>query len=420
MRSRTLFGRHTALAVVALIFVALLAAAGLRSTPGVLMVPWGAAFGWSRGVISLAAATGIFLFGLTGPFAAAAMQRFGIRTTMITALALMGASSFASLFMTAPWQLVLTWGVVSGIGSGCITNVLSATIVNRWFVTNRGLVMGLFAASTSTGTLVFIPVLSAIAQSGGWKPVVECVAAAMLVLIPVVWLFLPEWPRDAGQQPYGADADHPAETRTQGNPLKAAFGALGEGLRNRDFWLLAATFFVCGFTTNGLVGTHMIALCHDHGMEAVAAGGLLAIMGLFDLVGTTASGWLTDRVDPRKLLFAYYGLRGLSLIYLPFANFTFFGLSLFAVFYGLDWIATVPPTLAIANRVFGTKKAPILFGWISASHQIGAASAAFFAGVSRTATGSYLDSFVVAGFVAVLAAILCLGMNGPAATPVAA
>jgi len=420
MRSRTLFGRHTALAVVALIFVALLAAAGLRSTPGVLMVPWGAAFGWSRGVISLAAATGIFLFGLTGPFAAAAMQRFGIRTTMITALALMGLSSCASLFMTQPWQLVLTWGVVSGIGSGCITNVLSATIVNRWFVTNRGLVMGLFAASTSTGTLVFIPVLSAIAQSGGWKPVVECVAAAMLVLIPVVWLFLPEWPRDAGQQPYGADADHPAETRTQGNPLKAAFGALGEGLRNRDFWLLAATFFVCGFTTNGLVGTHMIALCHDHGMEALAAGGLLAIMGLFDLVGTTASGWLTDRVDPRKLLFAYYGLRGLSLIYLPFANFTFFGLSLFAVFYGLDWIATVPPTLAIANRVFGTKKAPILFGWISASHQIGAASAAFFAGVSRTATGTYLQSFVIAGFVAVLAAFLCLGMKGPAGKPAAA
>jgi sugar phosphate permease len=405
---RSFFGRHYALAVVAIIFVALLAAAGLRSTPSVLMVPWEQAFGWSRQAISFAAATGIFLFGLTGPFAAAAMQRFGIRATVMTALAMMGLSSTASLFMTQSWQLVLSWGVVSGIGSGCVTTVLSAVIVNRWFVTNRGLVMGLFAASTSTGTLIFIPVLSAIAQGHGWKPVVICVAAAMALLIPLVFWLLPEWPADIGAVPFGADPDHPVEVRERKNPLKAAFSTLSEGLQSRTFWLLAATFFVCGFTTNGLVGTHMIALCHDHGMEAVAAGGLLAIMGFFDLVGTTASGWLTDRVDPRKLLFAYYGLRGLSLIYLPFANFTFYGLSLFAVFYGLDWIATVPPTLAIANKAFGIRKAPILIGWISASHQIGAASAAFFAGASRTATGSYLDSFVVAGFVAVVAAFLAL------------
>ena len=422
MQTRKIFGQHYALAVVAIIFVALLAAAGLRSTPGVLMVPWGHAFGWSRATISFAAACGIFLFGLTGPFAAAAMQRFGIRATVMAALAMMCLSSAASLFMKTPWQLVLSWGLVSGIGSGCIAPVLSATIVNRWFVTNRGLVMGLFAASTSTGTLVFIPALSAIAEHGGWKPVVTCVAVAMALLIPLVFFLLPEWPSDVGEKPFGAKADHPDEIRSRTNPLKTAFGALGEGVQSRDFWLLAATFFVCGFTTNGLVGTHMIALCHDHGMDAVAAGGLLAIMGLFDLVGTTASGWLTDRVDPRKLLFAYYGLRGLSLIYLPFANFTFFGLSLFAVFYGLDWIATVPPTLAIANKAFGIKKAPVLFGWISASHQIGAASAAFFAGASRTATGSYLDSFVLAGFVAVAAAFMALmiGRKGREPSPVPA
>jgi len=416
---RRVFGRHYAMAVTAIIFVALLAAAGLRSTPGVLMVPWEEAFGWSRQTISFAAATGIFLFGLTGPFAAAAMQRFGIRVTVMTALAMMSLSSAASLFMSQSWQLVLTWGVVSGIGSGCVTNVLSATIVNRWFATNRGLVMGLFAASTSTGTLIFLPVLSAISLDHGWKPVVFCVAAAMALLIPLVFFLLPESPADVGTVPYGADADHPVEIRERGNPLKAAFSALGEGCRSRSFWLLSATFFVCGFTTNGLVGTHMIALCHDHGMDAVAAGGLLAIMGLFDLVGTTASGWLTDRVDPRKLLFAYYGLRGLSLIYLPFADFTFFGLSLFAVFYGLDWIATVPPTLAIANRAFGTKKAPILFGWISASHQIGAATAAFFAGALRTSTGSYAEPFIIAGFVAVAAAFLAL-MIGTKGRPTAA
>jgi MFS family permease len=417
---RRFFGRHYALAVTAIIFVALLAAAGLRSTPGVLMVPWGDAFGWSRQTISFAAAIGIFLFGLTGPFAAAAMQRFGIRATIITALAMMSLSSAASLFMTESWQLILTWGVVSGIGSGCITNVLSATIVNRWFVTNRGLVMGLFAASTSTGTLVFLPVLSAISIDHGWKPVVFCVAIIMALLVPVIYFLLPEKPADVGTVPFGADADHPVEVHERANPLKTAFSALGEGLKSRTFWLLAVTFFVCGFTTNGLVGTHMIALCHDHGMDAVAAGGLLAIMGLFDLVGTTASGWLTDRVDPRKLLFAYYGVRGLSLIYLPFADFTFYGLSLFAVFYGLDWIATVPPTLALANKAFGIKKAPILFGWISASHQIGAASAAFFAGALRTSTGSYLESFVIAGFVAVIAAFLALAIGTKSHKPAVA
>jgi MFS family permease len=411
MGKRSFFGRHYALAVTCLIFCALLAAAGLRSTPGVLMVPWEHAFGWSRSSISFAAATGIFLFGITGPFAAAAMQRFGIRTTMMAALAMMCLSSLASLFMTQTWQLVLSWGLVSGIGSGCITNVLSATIVNRWFVTNRGLVMGLFAASTSTGTLIFLPVLSAIAENDGWQPVVMCVAAAMALLIPVVFFFLPEWPQDIGEQPYGADADHPVPVREKTNPIHTAFSALGEGIKHRDFWLLAGTFFVCGFTTNGLVGTHMIALCSDYGMAATAAGGLLAIMGLFDLVGTTASGWLTDRVEPRKLLFYYYGLRGLSLIYLPFANFTFGGLSLFAVIYGLDWIATVPPTVAIATRTFGPKRAPILFGWISASHQVGAASAAYFAGISRTYFGTYLEAFVLAGVVAVAAAFVSLAIG---------
>jgi predicted MFS family arabinose efflux permease len=222
---------------------------------------------------------------------------------------------------------------------------------------------------------------------------------------------LPEWPQDIGEQPYGADAEHPVPVREKTNPIRTAFSALGEGLRNRDFLLLSGTFFVCGFTTNGLVGTHMIALCTDMGLAVTAAGGLLAIMGLFDLVGTTASGWLTDRVEPRKLLFYYYGLRGLSLIYLPFANFTFGGLSLFAVIYGLDWIATVPPTVAIATRTFGPKKAPILFGWISAAHQVGAASAAYFGGVSRTYYGTYLEAFVFAGVIAVIAAFASLAIG---------
>jgi MFS family permease len=396
---------------VAVVFLALLAAAGVRSTSAVLMVPWGNAFGWSRSVISFAAATGIFLFGFTGPFAAAAMQRFGVRCTVLFALALMSASALSSLLMTQPWELILSWGVVSGIGSGCVAGVLSATIVNRWFVTNRGLVMGLLAASTSTGTLIFFPALSAIQEWGGWKPVVLIVAVCLLVLIPLVFLFLPEWPADVGAVPFGADSDHLAPPRVTRNPLSLAFRGLADGMRNRDFWLLAGTFFVCGFTTNGLVGTHMIALCGDHGMDAVAAGGLLAMMGFFDLIGTTLSGWLTDRYDPRKLLFAYYGLRGLSLIYLPFADFSFRGLSLFAVFYGLDWIATVPPTLALTNKTFGKERAPVIFGWIFASHQVGAASAAFLAGWSRGVSGSYLQAFIIAGFTGVAAAFMALAIG---------
>jgi predicted MFS family arabinose efflux permease len=335
------------------------------------------------------------------------MQRFGIRKTVLFALALMSASSLASLWMTASWQLILLWGVISGIGSGCVASVLSATIVNRWFVTHRGLVMGLLAASTSTGTLIFFPAFSAIQEWGGWKPVVIVVAVCLGLLIPLVWWLLPEWPADVGQTPFGGTQQAVAAA-SKANPLKTAFGGLKEGLESRDFWLLAGTFFVCGFTTNGLIGTHMIALCGDHGLDAVVAGGLLAVMGAFDLVGTTASGWLTDRYDPRKLLFVYYGLRGLSLIYLPFADFSFRGLSLFAVFYGLDWIATVPPTLALTNRAFGSQKAPVIFGWILASHQLGAALAAFIAGYSRSVSGSYLEAFVAAGFIAILAAFAAL------------
>src|SRR4051812_28511963 len=411
--ARRVLKTHYALTVLGMVFVALLAAAGLRATPAVLMLPWENAFGWSRGIISFAAAVGIFLFGMTGPFAAALMQRFGVRLTVLAALALMSLSTGLSLFMSTAWQLVLLWGVLSGLGSGCIAPVLSASIVNRWFVKRRGLAMGLLAASTSTGTLIFFPAFSAIAKAYGWQGVVITVSLSMAALIPLVALLLPEWPSDVGEVPYGAPADYAPPVLRRDNPLRVAFGALREGFRSRDFWLLSGTFFVCGLTTNGLVGTHMIALCGDHGLDAIAAGGLLAMMGVFDLVGTTASGWLTDRYDPRKLLFAYYGLRGLSLIYLPFADFSVRGLSLFAVFYGLDWIATVPPTLALTNKAFGTQKAPVMFGWIAASHQIGAASAAFLAGISRSGSGSYLDAFVVAGFVAVAAAIMSLAIGKP-------
>jgi len=403
------FGQKYAFVVIGVVFLSLLAAAGLRSTPGILILPLEEAFGWSRGITSFSAGLGIFLYGMVGPFAGALMQSFGIRRTLMAGLAVMSAATAASVFMTEPWHLVLTWGLFSGLGSGCVAMVLGATVVNRWFTTNRGLVMGLFAASTATGTLIFMPGLAAIAQAGGWQPVVLTIAACTAVLIPLVFWLLPERPADAGLTPYGAAPDAAAPpAATGGSPLSAAFGALGRAVRKRDFWFLFATFFICGFTTNGLIGTHLIALCGDHGIAEVQAAGLLALMGVFDLFGTTASGWLTDRFDPRKLLFVYYGARGLSLIYLPFSDFSFYGLSIFAIFYGLDWIATVPPTLRLTTEAVGEREAPVVFGWIVAGHQIGAASAAIFAGALRTMQGQYLEAFVIAGLTGIAAAMISL------------
>jgi predicted MFS family arabinose efflux permease len=415
--SRRRIGQNYVFVVVAVVFLALMVSAGVRATPGVLILPLEAAYGWDRASISFAAAVGILLYGLIGPFAAALMLRFGIRRTMLWALALMAAASSASALMTARWQLVLCWGVLSGLSTGCVAIVLGATIVNRWFVKHRGVVMGAMTASAATGTLIFLPLLAAIAQHHGWRPVVLTVAGCALALIPLVWWLLPEHPADIGLSRYGASAAAPPEDRTR-NPLSAAFGALAKAVRRRDFWYLFATFFICGFTTNGLVGTHLIALCGDHGIAEVRAAGLLAMMGVFDLIGTTASGWLTDRFDPRKLLFMYYALRGIALVYLPYSDFSLTSLSMFAVFYGLDWIATVPPTLRLTTEAFGETVAAMVFGWILAGHQLGAACAAFLAGYLRTLQGDYVDAFVVAGSTGIIAAALALliGRHGGAST----
>lgn len=400
------FGQKYAFVAVGAVFVSLMAAAGLRSAPGVLMLPLERAFHWDRATISMAAAVGIFLYGLTGPFAAALMQSFGVRRTVTLALVLMGLSTAASSLMTQPWHYVATWGVVSGVGSGAVAMVLGATVVNRWFVARRGLMMGLLSASAATGSLIFLPGMAALAEAGGWRPVVLAIAGVMAVLAPLVWLLLPEAPAAIGQKPYGAPHDYAAPPPVPAaGALRGAFGALFRAARTRTFWLLFAGFFVCGLTTNGLVGVHMIALCADQGLPETRAATLLAVMGIFDLIGTTASGWLTDRYDPRKLLFVYYGLRGLSLMVLPFTDFSIVSLGIFAVFYGLDWIATVPPTVKLATEAFGDRDGPIVFGWIAAGHQAGAATAAIGAGVVRAAQGRYLEAFVIAGFAAVIAAV---------------
>ncbi|WP_445679809.1 MFS transporter [Radicibacter daui] len=412
------FGQKYAFVVVGAIFVALLISAGLRSSPGVMILPMESEFGWGRDTISLSAAIGIFFYGLAGPFSAAAMQNFGLKRTVVIALLLMAASTSLSLLMTKPWHLVLTWGVASGMASGAVAPVLGATIVNRWFVKSRGLVMGILTASTATGTLIFLPVLAALAESGGWRPVAIAVAIATLVLAPVIWLLVPERPSSIGHLPWGADPDHIDQTAHRHSSILAAtFGSLARAVKTRTFWFLFATFYICGFTTNGLIGTHLIAFCGDVGIPEVKASGLLATMGIFDLIGTTLSGWLTDRFDSRKLLFTYYALRGLSLIYLPFSDFNFYSLSLFAVFYGLDWIATVPPTLRLATEAFGDREAPLVFGWVVVGHQIGAASAAYMAGLLRQIQGNYFDAFIIAGCTGVVAAFLALMINSRASRP---
>ena len=416
--ARRLQGRlHYAWIVAALTFLTLLVVAGIRATPSVLIVPLEQAFGWSRDRITLAVSVGLCLFGLMGPFAAAAMQRFGIRNTMIVALLLLASAMGGSAFVTTPLGLVLTWGVLAGLGTGTMAMVLGVTVVNRWFEHRRGTVLGLLTASTATGQLLFLPLLAWVVSHNDWRVVVWIVAGAALLLIPLVALLLPERPAELGLSRYGAAQDDAATPPSTANPLTAAFAALGEAARTRTFWLLFMTFFVCGLSTNGLIGTHLIAFCADNGIPEVQAAGMLAAMGVFDIVGTTFSGWLSDRYDNRWLLFAYYGLRGVSLLFLPYSGFSFYGLGLFTVFYGLDWIATVPPTVRLTTDLFGRERAPMVYGWIGAGHQLGAATAALGAGVLRVENNRYLEAFLLAGLACIAAAFLVLLVRRPAAAP---
>jgi len=400
--------------VVATVFLVLLAAAGIRATPSVMIVPLEHEFGWSRTTISLAISVNIALYGLIGPFSAAAMQRFGVRRIVLGALALLAAGTALSTLMTMPWHMVLAWGILVGAGSGVAANTLAATIVGRWFETRRGLAMGLLTASSATGQMVFLPLMAYMVEHHGWRSVAFMVSAIAACAIPLVALLLPERPQDLGMRTYGSSptAVQESHTSTQ-NPMAIAFGALGKAVRIRDFWLLFFSFFICGMSTNGYIGSHFVAMCGDYGISAVGGAGILAAMGVLDLIGTTMSGWLSDRFNARVLLFWYYGLRGVALIYLPHAfGLSYFGLPVFAAIYGLDWIATVPPTVRLANDVFGKMAAPVVFGWIVAGHQLGAASATLLAGVMRSSLGSYTYSSMLMGSACIVAAVMVLRIKG--------
>lgn len=407
---------HYAWIVAGVTFLILLASAGVRATPGVLIVPLEREFGWSRATISVAVSLNLFLYGLMGPFAAALMGRLGVRRTVLISFSIVATGVGLTTLMSAPWQLVLLWGAVVGGGTGMTALVLAATVVNRWFSTQRGLVLGVLTASTATGQLVFLPLLAWVVQELGWRQAAYVVAGALLIVMPLVAFLLRDRPADLGLRPYGAPEDAVDAPQTLAtNPLAEALGALREGFRSRDFWLLSASFYVCGASTNGLVGTHLIPACVDQGIPEVRAAALLAMMGLFDLVGTTASGWLSDRFDNRVLLSWYYALRGLSLVYLPFGLAdTSWGLTIFAVFYGLDWIATVPPTVRLTADIFGRNRAPIFFGWIVAAHQVGAATAAYGAGAIRSWTGDYQRAFLTSGALCLATAAMVLQIRGAA------
>lgn len=412
---------HYAWVIFGVAFVALLGAAGFRSAPAILIDPLHEEFGWGRGEIGFAVSINVLLFGFIGPFAAALQSRFGLRAVTVAALSIISVGALLTTQMSNLVHFYLLWGLVVGAGSGCLATVFASTVASRWFVSRRGLATGALTAASASGQLIFLPVLSRVADNHGWKWVGLIIALGALSVIPLVALFLRNSPADLGLRPYGADQTYVAPKPVE-RPIAAAMSALHDVRRSRVFWLLAGSFVVCGLSTNGLVQTHFLSAAHDHGVAATSAASYLALIGVFDVVGTIASGWLTDRHDPVRLLIAYYALRGASLMILdPVLSTKGFGLVSFMVFYGLDWVATVPPTVALCIDRFGASRGPLVYGWVFAGHQVGAALAAWGAGWLRDLTGSYRPAFVIAGVCCIVAAIGVARVPGrPARQPVTA
>ena len=415
-------GIHYAWVIAGVTFLAGLSSSAALGLPGALLQPLSKEFGWDVEQISSALAVRFALFGLMGPFAAILMERFGLRKVVITALTLVAGGLLLATRITQFWHLVLFWGIMLGIGSGMTALVLTAVVSNRWFETHRGLVVGLLTASSATGQLLFLPVGAWLIEHFGWRMAVLPVFFACALVAVLVLLLMRNRPNELGLTPFGSAADTvvaPLAPPMAVNFL-TPFRILREAAGNRVFWILFATFFICGLSTNGLIQTHFISLCGDAGLSAVPAASVLAMMGVFDLFGTISSGWLSDRYDNRKLLLWYYGLRGMALFWLPYSGFTLYGLSLFALFYGLDWIATVPPTVRLAASTFGKEKAGMVFGWVFAGHQLGAAVAAYGAGRVRTLMLTYNPALFAAGAACLVAAGIIMLIRRPVVVTAAA
>jgi MFS family permease len=407
---------HYGWLVVAVAFLAMLCAAGVRAAPGVFILPFEQEFGWGRPVVSLSISINLVLFGLFGPFAAAIMERIGMRAVMAAALLLMATAVGLTTLMTTEWQLHLLWGLLVGLGSGSLSGWVAATVSTRWFFQQRGMVVAILTVTNAAGQLIFLPLLAAITETAGWRLAAIVVSGSTLVAIPLIVAVIRNYPQDVGLSPYGA----PPGTRTPapiliGNPFQAAIDTLRRTAMNRDFLLLSGTFFICGASTSGLIATHLIPASHDHGIPQVVAASMLAVIGVFNGIGVMISGWLSDRFDNRRLLAWYYSLRGLSLIALPYL----YGggmptMALFVVFYGLDWIATVPPTVRLTADLFGRANTGRVYAWIFAVHQLGGAMAAYGAGALRHWQGSYTSSFILAGALCLMAATMAMRIARPA------
>lgn len=401
---------HPAWTALVVTFLTLMATAGFRSAPSVLIIPLEDAFGWSRSQVSTAIAINVLIYGLIAPFAAALMERFTVRKVVMTALTFVAISAGATVFISQPWHLWLLWGLCVGIGTGSMALVFAATVANRWFVKHKGLAVGALTAANATGQLIFLPLLSHFAVDYGWKSVSLTIAGASLLVVPLIFFFLKESPTAIGATPYGAADDWQPLPKSELSAFRLAIDTLSKAKSNRDFQILFFTFFVCGLSTNGLIGTHFIPAAHDHGMAEPVAASLLALVGVFDVIGTLASGYLTDKYDPRKLLFFYYGLRGLSLFLLPSILFSTVHPStlVFVIFYGLDWVATVPPTLILARMVLGPGRATIVYGWVFVGHQIGASAAAIGAALLRVQLGDYAVAFYISAGMCLISALMVL------------
>jgi MFS family permease len=393
--------------VVGVALTAMVCAAGLRALPGPLMLPLEQEFGWDRATISVAVAINMLLLGLIGPLIGRLADTRGPKAVMLGGLSLLVVSLLGLLLVREAWHLWLMWGVVGGLGAGASTGVLVATLSSRWFTKSRGLVIGILSASGSAGQLVFLPLVMSLIVHDGWRSAIALVAGLLVVVaLPLVALLMKDDPAEVGQT---IEGESPARaSRTAG---AAVF--TGNPYRTTDFWLLAASYFICGFTTLGLIGTHFVPHALDHGIPEVATASILGLMGFMNFFGTTGAGWLSDRFDKRLILASIYGLRSLSLLALPFLGDTA-SLGVFAVVYGLDWIATVPPTVGLCADLFGRSRAGVVYGFVFLSHQIGAAAAAYLGGLARVTLGDYQAAFLGAGVLAVLAVGLSLRLSKPA------